>query len=94
LIEDTKIEIKVYVDAEVSKIKLHFGKLLRDFELEAEVTFRLRVQKIDAYYLQEVEALTVRYTQMIVEIEAEWNLTVRAETERIKREALAAIAAY
>lgn len=92
--EKIKIEIKNKYDEEYGLITIYYAELLRKYQLHAEALHWTRIQAIDVKYLQEIEAITIRYQGLILELEAEWTIKIKIETTRIGKEANVIIVNY
>lgn len=78
------LNLQLELEAEVEKVTIYYVNLFRDEEEKQLRLFLRLVGDLEAHYILEIEGLNGHYIGVVVQLEAEWNLKIAEETERIR----------
>jgi hypothetical protein len=79
------LRLQLNLKAEIERITAYYATLYREEEEKLNIIFLDKVRELEAYYLLQIDGINAHYLQVIVDLEAEWNLKVSVEIDRITK---------
>jgi hypothetical protein len=85
IIATLTLSLQLELEIEIERITTYYHILFRDEEQRLNIIYINNVRDLELYYVVEIDGVNAHYIQIIVDLEAEWNLTISIQIEAITK---------